>query len=96
MLFGAASVPVGLTQQREREQVLWLIASITTMNRLLIAHILMVNADPIGLGNSFEGTATHLMLADSIDKKVKSKRTLGGTSFSSALTGRGPTGVNIC
>ena len=41
----------------------------------------MVNADPTGLENSFEGTATHLMLADPIYKKVKSKRTHGGASI---------------
>ena len=43
---------------------------------------------------SFEGTATHLMLADPIEKHVKSKRT-GGASISSALAGRGSTGVDL-
>ena len=37
----------------EREQILLLITLITTTNHLLIAHILMVNRDPNGLGNSF-------------------------------------------
>ena len=56
----------------------------------------MVNADPTGLGNSFESTATHLMLADPIEKKVKSKRTPGGATISSTLAGRGSTGVDLC
>ena len=55
----------------------------------------MINGDPNGLGNSFEGTATHLMLVDPIKKNVKSKRS-GGALISSALTGRGSTGVDLC
>ena len=46
----------------EREQVLWLIASITTTNHLLIAHISMVNADPTGLGWWFPKETTRILL----------------------------------
>ena len=55
---------------REREQVLLLIGSITTTNPLLTAHTSMINGDLNGLEHSFEGTATHLMLADTIEKNV--------------------------
>ena len=68
----------------QREQVLLLIGLITTTNLLLTAHISMINGDSNRLGNSFEGRATHLMLADPIKKHVKSKRS-GGASISSAL-----------
>lgn len=56
----------------------------------------MVNADPTGLGNSFEDTATHLMLAGPIEKKVKNHRKPGGASISSTLAGRGNTGIDLC
>ena len=60
----------------------------------MIAHILQVNSDPAGLGANFEGTATHLMLADPIEKKESSRGTPRGASISSALAGRGDsTGV---
>ena len=68
---------------------------ITSTINLLIAHITMINGDPNGLGHSFEDTATHLMLADPIDKSVKSKRTSGGVLTSSALAGRDCTGINL-
>ena len=79
---------------REREQVLLLIASITTTNNLLIAHISMINGDPNGLGNSFEGIATHLMLAGPIEKNVKSKRSESAL-MSFVLAGRGSNGVDL-
>ena len=51
-----------------REQVLWLVGSIITTNPLLKAHIAGINGDPIGLRNNFEAAATHLMLADLVEK----------------------------
>ena len=79
-----------------REQVLKLIDLIVTADSLLIAKISMVNCDPNGLGSSFEKTAAHLMLADPIEKKLKSyKKTPGGASISSALVGRGNIDVNF-
>ena len=86
----------GQSVPTEREQVLWLIVLIITIDHLLIAHILMVNAYPTGLGNSFESTSTHLMLANPFEKKVKSKKTHGGSSISSTLTGGGNPGVDLC
>ena len=62
----------------------------------MIAHLSIVNADPTGLGNSFEDTATHLVLADPMEKKVKNHKTPGGASISSILAGIGNTGVDFC
>ena len=79
-----------------REQVLWLVGSIISTNPLLTAHIAGINGDPIGLGNNFEAVVTHLMLADPVEKyKLKGKRS-GIPSISSALTGKGKTGVALC
>ena len=65
------------------------------MNSLLTAHIAAINGDPLSLGNNFEGATTHLMLADPVEKdKVKCKRS-GNPSISSALAGRGQTGVDL-
>ena len=57
----------GRSPPTEIEQVLKLLDSIQTTNFLLTAHISMVNTDLTGLGNSFEDTATHLMLADPVE-----------------------------
>ena len=86
----------GRSAPTEREQVLMLIDLIITTDNLLIAHISMVNGDPTGLGDSFEKTATHLILASPIEKRVKSKKTPGGASISSTLAGRSNTGVDLC
>ena len=52
-----------------------MVGSIITANPLLTAHIAQINGDSLGLGMNFEGAATHLMLADPIEKdKVKRKR----------------------
>ena len=74
--------------------VLKLIFTITTTNLLLIAHILQVNADTIGLGSNFEATATHLILADPIETKLA---TSGWKRVSiSSLSGRSnSTGVDL-
>ena len=71
----------GRSTPTEREQVLLLVGSIITTNPLLMVHISMINGDPNGLGNIFEGTSTHLMLAN---------------RSACALTGRGRTGVDLC
>ena len=79
-----------------REQVLWLVRSITTVNPLLMAHIAAINGDQSGLDNNFEAAATHLMLADPVEKdKVKRNMRSGNSSISSALAGRGKTGVDL-
>ena len=79
-----------------REQVLWLVGLIITTNPLLTAHITGINGNPIGLKNNFEAASRHLMLADPVEKhKVKGKRS-GNPSISSALVGRGKTGVDLC
>ena len=83
--------------QTVRERMLKLIDLIITTDSLLIAHISMVNSDPNRLGSSFEKTAAHLILADPIEKKLKSyKKTPGGASISSALVGRGNTSIDLC
>ena len=74
---------------------MWTVNTITTTDPLLIAHIAQINGDPLGLGMNFEGAATHLMLADPVEKsKVKRKRT-SNPSISSVLAGRGETGVDF-
>ena len=79
-----------------REQVLWLVGSITTTNLLLTAHIAAINGDPSELGDNFEAAATYLMLTDPVEKdKVKHKHQSGNPSIYSALTGRGKTGVDL-
>ena len=79
-----------------REQALWMLSSIITTEPLLIAHMAQINGDPMGLGMNFEGAATHLMLADPVERsKVKRKRQSNRLSISSALVGRGTTGVDF-
>lgn len=55
----------------------------------------MVNADPIGLGNSFEDTVTHLMLVDPVEAKIRPHKTLTDASISSTLAGKDETGVDL-
>ena len=81
------------TPPTSREQVLTLLASIETTESLLQAHIAQINGDPNGKGSDFEETATHLMLADPVEKH-KSKQTKKVT-ISSLLAGRGTTGVDL-
>lgn len=81
------------TPPTSREQVLTLLASIETTESLLQAHIAQINGDPNGKGSDFEETATHLMLADPVEKH-KSKQTKKVT-ISSSLAGRGTTGVDL-
>ena len=57
------------TSSTEREQVLLIINSINTTDSLLQAHVYSINEDPTGRGSSFENTATHLMLADPVERK---------------------------
>ena len=99
MLFGAASVPVGQSQQRERERE----RAGFVVDCFDYCYKSLINSShfdgqcrPDWTRKHFEGTGTHLMLDDPIDKKVKSKRPPGGASISSALLERGCTGVNLC
>ena len=63
------------------------------MDPLLIAHIAQINGDPSGMGN-FEMAATHLMLADPVERTaVKRRRKDKWNPSISALTGRGESGV---
>ena len=79
-----------------REQVLWLIGSIDTIDLLLIAHIAQINGDPLGMEMNFEAAATHLMLADPVERHaVKSKRKRNGNPSISALAGREESGVDF-
>ena len=82
------------TSPTEREQVLLIINSIDTTESLLQAHISSINGDPTGRGSSFESTATHLMLADPVERnQSKQSRKI---SISSTLAGRGSgTGVDL-
>ena len=78
-----------------REQVLWMVGPIITVNPLLTAHIAQINGDPLGLGMNFEGAAMYLMLADPIEKdKIKRERS-GNLSIYSALAGRGETSADL-
>ena len=79
-----------------REQVLWMISSINTSDPLLIAHIAQINGDPAGMGMNFELAATHLMLADPVERATvrSSKRKRNGITVS-ALSGRGESGVDF-
>ena len=79
------------TPPTSREQVLTLLGSIETTDSLLQAHIAQINGDPNGKGSNFEETATHLMLADPVEKERTSKNTgKKGAHISAALAGRGP------
>ena len=82
------------TPPTSREQVLTLLALIETTESFLQAHIAQINGDPNGKGSDFEETATHLMLADPVEKQHKSKQTKKVT-ISSSLAGRGSTGVDL-
>ena len=87
--------PTGRSPPTVREQILWMVGSIITANFLLTAYIAQINCDPLGLGMNFEGAATHLILADPIEKsKVKHKQS-SNPSISSALAGRSETGVDL-
>ena len=69
---------------------------IVTVDPLLIAHIAAINGDPNGMGMNFEKAATHLMLADPIEKSmVKSRKKRTHPTISSVLSGRGETGIDF-
>ena len=70
---------------------------IKTTDPSLIAHIAAINGDPNGMGMNFEKAATHLMLTDPVEKSsVKGKhRKRNHPTISSALAGRGETGVDF-
>ena len=76
-----------------------MVESIVTIDPLLIAHIAAINGDPNGKGMDFELAATHLMLADPVERKAatlnnNSKRKRNGITISSTqvLSGRGGVG----
>ena len=76
--------------------VLRIVNSIITTDPLLIAHIAQINRDPMGIGMNFEATATHLMLADPVERtsvKRKRIRTLNPSILS--LAGREESGVDF-
>ena len=92
----------GRSAPTARERVLWMLESIVTVDPLLIAHIAAINGDPNGKGMDFELAATHLMLADPVERKAailnnNSKRKRNGITVSSAqvLSGRGESGVDF-
>ena len=74
-----------------------MLSSIITTDTLLVAHMAQINGDPMGLGMNFVAAATHLMLADPVERsKVKRKRLRNNNpSISSVLAGRGETGVDF-
>ena len=77
-----------------------MVDSIVPVDPLLIAHIAAINGDPNGMGMNFETAATHLMLADPVERKAalnNSKRKRNGITISSALAlaGRGESGVDF-
>ena len=78
-----------------REQVLWMVSSIITTDPLLIAHIAQINGDPMGMGMNFEAAATHLMLADPVERTAVKSKCKRNTVSVSALAGRGESGVNF-
>lgn len=47
-----------------------MVESIVTVDPLLIAHIAAINGDPNGKGMNFEFAATHLILADPVERKA--------------------------
>ena len=76
--------------------MIWMVNSIKTTDSLFIAHIAAINGDLNGIGMNFEKAATHLMLADPIEKSmVKSRKKRNHPTISSALSGRGKTGVDF-
>ena len=66
-----------------------LLRTIETTDSLLQAHIAQINGDPNGKGSDFEKTATHLMLADPVEKQKAEHTRKRGAHVSSALVGRG-------
>ena len=83
------------TPPTSREQVLTLLGSVETSESLLKAHIAQINGDPNGKEDDFEETATHLMLADIVEKHIENKTNKSRASISSSLAGRGSTGVDL-
>ena len=71
------------------EQVLTLLGTIETTDSLLQAYIAQINGDLNGKGSDFEETATHLMLADPVEKQKAKHTGKRGAHVSSALAGRG-------
>ena len=79
-----------------REQVLWMVNSITTTDPSLNAHIAQINGDLTGIRMNFEAAATHLMLTDPVERtSVKSKRRRILNPSISLLAGRGESGVDF-
>ena len=75
--------------------MLLILNSIKITDSLLQAHVSSNNGDPSGRGSNFEDTATHLMLADPVEKN-QSKQSNRKISVSSSLAGRGSgTGVDL-
>ena len=73
-----------------------MVNSIITTDPLLTAHIAQINGDPAGMGMNFEKAATHLMLADPVERTApRSKRKRSGNPSISALAGRGESGVDF-
>ena len=66
---------------------------IDTTDSLHQAHVSSINEDPTGRGSSFEDTATHLMLADPVERN-QSKQNNRKTTVSSTLAERG-TGTSV-
>ena len=68
--------------------MLLIINSIKTTDSLLQARISSINGDPSGRGSNFEDTATHLILADPVEKN-QSEQNNRRITVSSSLAGRG-------
>ena len=68
--------------------MLLILSLIETTDSLLQAHVLSINGDPSGRVSSFEDTATHLMLADPVEKN-QSKQSNRKVFIPSSLAGRG-------
>ena len=87
------------TPLTEREKVLKLLDSIDNNDAMLTAHIANVNGDHAGKGSNFESCVSHLLLADPVEKKLTksgTKRSFDAlVSGTSALSGRGSTGVDL-
>ena len=83
------------TAPSEREMVLLMMNSIQSTDPLLNAHIAAISRDPLEFGANFKKTATHLMLADPVEK-TQTKQKTRAPSVSATLTGRGQsTGVDL-
>ena len=58
--------------------------SVQSIDALLNAHIANISQDPTGFGVNFEKTATHLMLADSVERtQTKQKAKIHSISTTS-------------